>query len=53
VVEVIMRVRSAEQEIGRGSRFSPPKPNIECVVLNNDWGQLKFAVVVQKICRVR
>jgi hypothetical protein len=41
-----------EREIGWGSRFSPPKPNIECVMLNNDGGRLKLAVVVQEICRV-
>jgi hypothetical protein len=28
VVEVVVGVRSAEQEIGWGSGFSPPKPDI-------------------------
>ena len=52
MIEVVARVQSAEQEIGWRSRFSAPKPNIECIVLNNDGGQLKFAVVVQEICGV-
>jgi hypothetical protein len=52
VIEVVAGVRSAEQEIGRGSGFSPPKPDIECVMLNNDGGRLKLVVVVQEICGV-
>jgi hypothetical protein len=53
VGEVVTGVQSAEREIGRGSGFSPPKPNMECIVLNNDGGRLKLAVVMQEICRVR
>jgi hypothetical protein len=52
VFEVVAGVRSAEGEIGRGSGFSPPKPDIELNALNNDEGRLKLAEVVQRPCRV-
>ena len=53
MVEVVAGVQNAEQEIGRGNGFSPPKPDIERIVLNNNGGQLKLAVVVQEICGVK
>jgi hypothetical protein len=53
VVEVVAGVRNAEREIGWGNGFSPPKPDIERIVLNNNGGRLKLAVVVQEICGVK
>jgi hypothetical protein len=52
VVEAVVGVRSGEREIGRGSGFSPPKPDIEDDVLNNNGEWLKLAVMVQEICGV-
>jgi hypothetical protein len=46
VVKVVAQVQGGGHEIGRGRGFSRPKPNIECVAVDNGGGWFKPAEVV-------
>jgi hypothetical protein len=49
---VVVGVQGGKHEIAREMGISPPKPNIECDMLNNGGGLLQPAETVHETCGV-
>jgi hypothetical protein len=53
VTDVAAEVRSGEHEIGRVGGSHPPKPDVECVALDNGGDWFKLVEAMLGTCGVR